>query len=298
MPLSIPAPSVQVPIETLTQQSFGAFGTVFGNPACASSNSNSGPQNLKYILANQGTALKYPNITQLTNFYDRSRSQKPSKPAITLFVCKPRILRPVQTASSTAQAFNVDTLERHPFTSQTFIPLGVPPSSSPSSTSKASQYLVIVAPSLPSTIRSKAREALAPYPNEKPKSTRARSIRDMFRSARPEPFTNSASGPDGLSMNAELHAVHRQPVSSGMPDLTKLKAFIARGDQAVTYAAGVWHAPMAVLGIDEVPFVVVQNVSGVAEEDCQEVELSADVGRGIVVVVEDEKDDQVLKAKL
>ncbi|OQD76956.1 hypothetical protein PENDEC_c003G00810 [Penicillium decumbens] len=63
------------------------------------------------------------------------------------------------------------------------------------------------------------------------------------------------------------------------PDLRNVKAFIARGGQAVTYGVGTWHAPMVVLGRRRVDFVVVQHVNGVADEDCQE----AAFGEGVVV---------------
>lgn len=63
------------------------------------------------------------------------------------------------------------------------------------------------------------------------------------------------------------------------PDLRNVKAFVARGGQAVTYGAGTWHAPMVVLGQRRVDFVVVQHVNGVDDEDCQE----AAFGEGIVV---------------
>ncbi|KAJ5369259.1 uncharacterized protein N7496_009019 [Penicillium cataractarum] len=63
------------------------------------------------------------------------------------------------------------------------------------------------------------------------------------------------------------------------PDLRNVKAFIARGGQAVTYGVGTWHAPMVVLGPRRVDFVVVQHVNGVDDEDCQE----AAFGEGIVV---------------
>ncbi|KAJ6104996.1 hypothetical protein N7486_003685 [Penicillium sp. IBT 16267x] len=63
------------------------------------------------------------------------------------------------------------------------------------------------------------------------------------------------------------------------PDLKNIKAFIARGGQAVTYGVGTWHAPMVVLGRRRVDFVVVQHVNGVDDEDCQE----AAFGEGIVV---------------
>ncbi|CAG8908806.1 unnamed protein product [Penicillium egyptiacum] len=63
------------------------------------------------------------------------------------------------------------------------------------------------------------------------------------------------------------------------PDLNNVKAFVARGGQAVTYGVGTWHAPMVVLGRRRVDFVVVQFVNGVGDEDCQE----AAFGEGVVV---------------
>jgi ureidoglycolate lyase len=63
------------------------------------------------------------------------------------------------------------------------------------------------------------------------------------------------------------------------PDLNNVRAFVARGGQAVTYGAGTWHAPMVVLGSRRVDFVVVQFVNGVDDEDVQE----AAFGEGMVV---------------
>ncbi|EAW15158.1 ureidoglycolate hydrolase [Aspergillus clavatus NRRL 1] len=63
------------------------------------------------------------------------------------------------------------------------------------------------------------------------------------------------------------------------PDLENVKAFVARGGQAVTYGVGTWHAPMVVLGSRRVDFVVVQFANGVDDEDVQE----AAFGEGIVV---------------
>ncbi|KAF9894294.1 hypothetical protein FE257_007797 [Aspergillus nanangensis] len=63
------------------------------------------------------------------------------------------------------------------------------------------------------------------------------------------------------------------------PDLTRLRAFKARGGQAVTYGVGTWHAPMVVVGKRRVDFVVVQFANGVDDEDCQEVAF----GEGVVV---------------
>ncbi|KAL4725403.1 hypothetical protein ACLX1H_007550 [Fusarium chlamydosporum] len=57
----------------------------------------------------------------------------------------------------------------------------------------------------------------------------------------------------------------------GLPDLKGLRAFVATDKQAVTYAAGTWHAPMVALGDKEttLDFLVVQFSSGVDIQDCQ-----------------------------
>ncbi|GKZ24807.1 hypothetical protein AbraIFM66951_003230 [Aspergillus brasiliensis] len=77
------------------------------------------------------------------------------------------------------------------------------------------------------------------------------------------------------------------------PDLSRLRAFVARGGQAVTYGAGTWHAPMVVIGKRRVDFVVVQFINGVGDEDCQEVRF----GEGIAVEVSGEGTKKAL-AKL
>jgi ureidoglycolate lyase len=128
---------------------------------------------------------------------------------MSLFSCFPRKDTP-------NGIFRVKILERHPFTTQTFTPLGLSPED------KSTKVLVIVAP-----------------------STR-----------------KAASG----------------SIPENLPDLSKLVAFVATGGQAVTYAAGTWHAPMVVLGEKRVDFVVTQFVSGIAEEDCQEVLVGEGVG--------------------
>lgn len=157
-----------------------------------------------------------------------------------MFSCFPRNLSGIgieeDAGSSRAKArFRVNILERHPYTTQTFSPLGL-------STGSESEFkdenraktffLVIVAPSLKgTTVVSSADESIS---------------------------TSSPKNPTEI----------KSP-----PDLACLRAFIARGDQAVTYGAGTWHAPMVVLGERRVDFLVTQFVNGVADDDCQEVLL-------------------------
>lgn len=167
------------------------------------------------IPANQNTALKYLSLSPLTNLYDQSPSQTPARTCINLFTCFPRVL----TQVGESYIFKICILERHPFTTQTFIPMGL------AAANPSTKYLVIVAPTLGPT---KA------FPNQ------------------------------------------------GPPDLENLRAFVAHGGQAVTYAPGTWHAPMVVVGSTSVDFVVVQYCSGVPAEDCEENELERE-GLGVVI---------------
>ena len=67
----------------------------------------------------------------------------------------------------------------------------------------------------------------------------------------------------------------------GLPDMKRLRAFVATSGQAVTYGAGTWHAPMVALGRPGgmQSFQVVQFTSGEAVEDCQLVALETRLGR-------------------
>lgn len=120
------------------------------------------------------------------------------------------------------EVVTVSVLERHPFTTQTFIPLGLAPGD-------AARYLVVVAP------------ALRPPPS-------------------PTSHPSVASDPE-----------RPQDYDRGeMPDVARLRAFVAHGGQAVTYGEGTWHAPMVVVGWRRLDFVVVQACNGVGGEECEE----------------------------
>lgn len=273
MPPSISSPGHLVPIEQLSQSAFEPFGTIIANPATHGS-----PQ--QGVSANQGSALKYADMTDLTNHYVLAPSRIPAKPAVTMFVCSPRKLDHAEDAAK--QLFKVEILERHPFTSQTFVPLGLAASDGNTA------YLVVVAPTLSSSLNAKGEEIQPPYPRPAPR--RKRSLKERLLGGRPNPFTNdytSRTTPP-TSSSSSLSRATLNPKGLGMPDLHKVRAFIARGDQAVTYGPGTWHAPMVVLGARPVDFVVVQYSNGVPLEDCQEVKLRADGGQGVAVVVEED----------
>lgn len=201
--------------------------------------------NLQKVAANQGSATKWLDITAMRDHYHLAPSRKSAEMVMNMFVCKPRLL--AKQPQDGKDVFKIDILERHPFTPQTFIPLAL------DKHDRGTCYLVIVAPTLP--VRSS--------PN--------RSLRDRLLGARSNGTSAAEAGTD------------RQ--GPGMPDLDNVRAFIARGDQCVTYGAGTWHAPMVVLGEKDIEFVVVQYANGVAADDCQEVGIESTGHGGLAVVV-------------
>ncbi|GAB7361242.1 hypothetical protein MBLNU230_g1303t1 [Neophaeotheca triangularis] len=263
------APDRLIETEPLTHDCFAPFGEVIENPQ------RSGNNAIPHVSANQGSATKYLDVTQMSNHYNLAPSRRPASVSMNMFSCKPREL----SRQNGKQLFPVKILERHPFTPQTFAPLGLEAQGS-------TKYLVLVAPTLSSASRSKD-GGQAPYPL--PELRRKRSLKERLLGARPNPFTNdhsSVTTPPHASANTPLGVQVKGP---GLPDLQRLRAFIVRGDQAVTYGPGTWHAPMVVLGEKPVDFVVTQFVNGVSLEDTQEVELEpSGSGEGTAVVVEDE----------
>lgn len=195
-----------------------------------------------------------------------AKSGKSAKVSVNMFVCRPRKLRE-------GKFFDVKILERHPFTSQTFVPLGV----GREERDKV-RYLVVVAPTLPA--KKGGRDVKEkPYPTQEIKQQKRKSLKERLLGARPNPFTNDYMSSTTPSVSSEMQA-WRRPKGVGGPDLGNLKAFVLRGDQAVTYGPGTWHAPMVVLGEKEIEFVVMQYANGVGLEDCQEIEIVSENGKG------------------
>ncbi|EPX73818.1 ureidoglycolate hydrolase [Schizosaccharomyces octosporus yFS286] len=163
-----------------TPESFAPYGTVV-QPK------DNGPM----VIANAGTAKKYLGVSESENYYKKS-STPSSKATWNFFSTKPSVF----PADEESPAFKISVLERHPYTTQTFIPL--------CRDAQESSYLVAVAP----------------------------------------------NSPDGL------------------PDWERVEAFVAKGCQGVTYAAGVWHAPMVTIGKDTM-LAAFNYENGVDNDDCQ-----------------------------
>lgn len=244
---------------SLNPVDFAPFGEVIENP-----DTHGGRGNLQKVEANQGSATKWLDVSHLENWYTLAPSRKAAKAVMNMFICKPRRLE----SREGREVFPVKILERHPFTPQTFIPVGVNPGD------KNVRYLVIVAPTLKATKREREDERNKPYPVDEPKPNR-KSLKERLLGARPNPFTNDFEATTTTSLSVLNPS--RRPKGPGGPDLDNIHAFIARGDQAVTYGPGTWHAPMVALGNKAVDFVVVQYANGVGLEDCQEMEIHRDL---------------------
>ncbi|KAI1762850.1 ureidoglycolate hydrolase [Hypoxylon sp. FL1150] len=137
--------SLTLPAEPLTPSSFAPFGAVLANPAPATLphanlSASALPSGVGATVANQGTAIQYRALAPpLRDLYAQAASARPSSPRTTIFVCGARDLAP-STSGTREGLFEVKILERHPFTTQTFVPLGA---------DAGTRYLVIVAPTLP-----------------------------------------------------------------------------------------------------------------------------------------------------
>jgi len=199
---------------SLNSADFAPFGDVMAAREAES-------RGLRSVQANQGSARKWLNVTNLHDFYDECGSGEKAEVVVNLFVCEPRELE----RQGGRMVFPVNILERHPFTAQMFVPVGV------GRADENVRYLVIVAPTLP------------------------------------------ASNDDTSTALKTAGPARKGP---GQPDLDNIKAYLAHGNQAVSYGAGTWHAPMVVLGEKPIGFIVVQYSNGVASEDCQEFEIAAE----------------------
>ncbi|KAK0660412.1 ureidoglycolate hydrolase [Cercophora samala] len=146
--ITLTSPKLVVEAVPLTREAFSLFGDVIANPQPdlhPSSATSVSSLPFDGISANQGSAIKYQHVSRQINLYPQAPSAVPGVSVMNIFVCASRIRIPASSslASSSppeATAFPVRVLERHPFTTQTFIPISAP---------ENQHYLVIVAPTLP-----------------------------------------------------------------------------------------------------------------------------------------------------
>lgn len=187
----------KVVAEPLTPEGFAAYGGVISADHQLRKASGSS--------ANYGTAVKVHKVAPITNNYQYSRSGVPATANWNIFRCSAptHLIRSSGTSSGTNKVYTAKVVERHPYLTQTFVPMG-------QDLAKVS-YLVIVAKTDTTT-------------------------------------------------------------EQRLPDPKTVKAFICKGNQAVTYGVGTWHAPMVVVDqlVKHIDFAVLIHENGVVEEDCQE----------------------------
>ncbi|KAJ8098335.1 ureidoglycolate hydrolase [Lipomyces tetrasporus] len=194
MPLAtfnLPASLEPVEASSLTPEGFAKFGGVISSVHQL--------QTMTPSPANYGTATKISKVSPIVNNFQNAPSQIPSTANFNLF----RSTYPFKLIQRNGYdgVYLCGVLERHPYSTQAFLPMGIP--------ANDVAYLLIVAENAP----------------------------------------------------------------GGLPDLKTLRAFVANGNQAVTYGPGTWHAPMVSLK-EVIDFAVLIHENGVADEDCQEVYIN------------------------
>ncbi|KAL8729996.1 MAG: hypothetical protein Q9166_004319 [cf. Caloplaca sp. 2 TL-2023] len=155
-PTSITSPALEIDPQKLTQSRFAPFGTVIEAPSGLSLREfpNPLPTAPNIISANQNTAIKSLDVTHMQDKYNTAPSGVPAQAVMNMFSCFPRALRDALALlpgrqRRTEHLFVVGILERHPFTTQTFIPLSTSSSLEFPTEKPITRYLVIVAPTLP-----------------------------------------------------------------------------------------------------------------------------------------------------
>lgn len=130
----------------LTAANFQPYGSIITSPLSPEQSKLPHPPPQGTIAANQNTALKISSVTPLASTYHLSPSGIPARPVVSLFSCFPRKLRETKASQGRSQqVFDVRILERHPYTTQTFVPLA----SASNYTTANTLCMIIVAPTLP-----------------------------------------------------------------------------------------------------------------------------------------------------
>ncbi len=248
--IRLTGPGIVLDAVPLTPEAFAPFGDVVENPRPGLHPSSADKQpSLPFsaVAANQGSAIKYQHVSRQINLYDQAPSGRPGSALMSMFVCAARARIPDPHPARApapipgwipSSTFPVTVLERHPFTTQTFIPLAADPTA---------HYLVLVAPSLPPTLEGdEAAAAAFPVPSALPPSS----------AGYPRPLPG-AGMPDARRIRAFV-ANAAQAVTYGAG--TWHAPMVALGENGTA-----------------IDFVVVQFANGVGVEDCQEVYLEGGV---------------------
>jgi ureidoglycolate lyase len=115
MPLKTYQTSLQIHCQPLTPESFAPYGTVISANHQLSTSTNSS--------ANYGTAIKLHKVSLIQDDFSMAPSGTPATANWNIFRCSPPIH--LMTELDSLTHYKAKVLERHPFSSQTFLPMGV-----------------------------------------------------------------------------------------------------------------------------------------------------------------------------
>ena len=104
----------------LTPEAFAPFGHVVQ----AFGDIHSVPRGKKVTAANQGSATKFHKLAPILSSYPSELAAR-AIPALSVYRCKPLDFDFVRDVKEKGVGWEVKLLERHPYTNQAFVPLGV-----------------------------------------------------------------------------------------------------------------------------------------------------------------------------
>ncbi|ODV61809.1 ureidoglycolate hydrolase [Ascoidea rubescens DSM 1968] len=124
--------------EPLTIEAFRPFGSIISpDEELVRSHNDKGV----FEQANYGTAIKFKQVSQIQNLFPQSSSRKKESLNWNIFRCFPQNHLMQYDLLSSTFTYLTKVLERHPYSSQTFLPMG-------RSTSIEYGYVVVVAQDL------------------------------------------------------------------------------------------------------------------------------------------------------
>ena len=124
--------AIIIPVLTLTPEPFAPFGKVIQ----AYADHNAAPRGTKITSANQGTANKFHKLALLSDCYP---SEAGATTGLSVFRCSP------VPHNGVNGEWEVKILERHPFTTQAFIPMGIVGQDRDGVGDPGNGYLIVVA---------------------------------------------------------------------------------------------------------------------------------------------------------
>lgn len=118
----------------------------YGHVVQAYSNSELAPKGTKVTPANQGSALKFHKLAPLVSSYPQPHENSPTaSPGLSVYRCSPLDFDFKSDFEQQGDGWPVRLLERHSYTSQAFVPMGVGSRDESTLEKSGHAYLVVVA---------------------------------------------------------------------------------------------------------------------------------------------------------